>query len=631
MNRETFDIGDQVAEKFLNNRVRFAVILILVACGFIVMRLYYLQVLKGSKYVELSSSNRIRITTIPAPRGIIFSRHGDLLATNNPSFDLNLIPQDTPDADSVLAKISKLLKIPKETLQKNWARRRGRPPFEPVTLKKELPWQEMSQVLAHKKDLPGISIDVLPKRQYFAESFAPHVFGFLGEINRKEIAKYPPGRYRQGDLIGKFGLEKWGEQYLRGEKGGLQSEVDAFGNRQKILAEIAPSSGCNLVVTLDVELQKVAEALLEDKVGAIVAMKPSGEVLALASSPGFNAGLFSRGIQGDEWRKLTGNPLFPLMNRAIQSQQPPGSVFKIITAIAALEEKVVNPEEKIFCPGYYTIGNSTFRCWKKGGHGLVNLKEAIIRSCDTYFYTLGQRLGVDKIHTYATRFGLGAKTGIELDGEKPGLIPSSLWKRKRFGTSWQKGETCSVAIGQGYVMTTPLQIANFFCSLANGKTLPRPRLVDEVLCDTGRTITRFDDQKLRDLNISPETISRIKEALLGVVHDPTGTAQKVKIEGLEIGGKTGTAQVVSLRHSAGKEEDIPWKYKDHAWFACMAPVDNPEIIVVVFLEHGGHGGSAAGPLARELIAARLMPSAQTTPLSLSSEPAPSAPQAQEED
>jgi penicillin-binding protein 2 len=613
MNSDTVDISDHVAEKFFNARVRFAVILILIACVFIIMRLYYLQVLKGSKYVELSTSNRIRVSTIPAPRGIVFSRHNDLLVSNNPSFDLNLIPQDTPDPGSVLEKISALLNLNKEQLKKKLAAGRGRPPFEPITLKKELPWQEMSLVLAHKMDLPGITIDVIPKRLYFAENFAPHVFGFLGEIDRNEMAKNPRDLYRQGDLVGKFGLEKWGEQYLRGEKGGLQTEVDAFGNRQKILAEIEPTGGCNLFVTIDVGLQKVAEAQLKDKVGAVVAMKPTGEVLALASSPGFDASLFSRGIDYGEWNKLTNNPLHPLLNRAIQTAQPPGSVFKILTAIAALEEHVIDPSEQVFCPGYFTLGNTTFRCWKKGGHGSVAMHDAIVRSCDTYFYTVGQRLGVDRIQKYAALFGLGDKTGIELDGEKKGLIPSESWKKKRYGIAWQKGETCSISIGQGYVQTTPLQIANFFCAIANGKYLPRPRLVEEVRCDNDRQKTSFENEKIWDLNISPKTLSFIKEALLGVVHDPTGTATKVKIEGLTIGGKTGTAQVVSRQLASGGE-DSPWKYRDHAWFACMAPVEKPEIIVVVFLEHGGHGGSAAGPIAREMVAASLLPSAQKTPL-----------------
>ena len=615
MNIDKIDISDHLVEKFLNNRVRLAVILMLIACAFIIARLYYLQILKGNKYVELSINNRLRITTIAAPRGIIFSKKNEVLAANNPSFDLNLIPQDTPNINAVLEKISALFNISKQQMQKKVAAQRGRPPFEPVTLKKELPWEEMSLALTNKMDLPGISIDVLPKRYYCTESFAPHVFGFLGEIDRNELEKQPQGLYRPGDLIGKFGLEKWGEQYLRGTKGGLQTEVDAYGNRQKVLAEIEPACGCNLVVTLDVGVQKTAEALLKDKVGAVVAIKPAtGEIIALASSPGFNANPFARGIDYTEWGKLTSNPLFPLLNRAIQTQQPPGSVFKIITAIAALEEKVIDPSEQVFCPGYYTMGNTTFRCWKKGGHGSVSMHDAIVRSCDTYFYTVGQRLGVDRIHKYATMFGLGDKTGIELDGEKKGLIPSEAWKKKHFGVPWQKGETCSIAIGQGYVQTTPLQIANAFCGIANGSFIARPRLVVEARCNNDQEKTVFETEKLRDLPVSPKTINFIKEAIMGVVHDPTGTATKVRIEGLTIGGKTGTAQVVSSRFVASREEDVPWQYKDHAWFVCMSPVEKPEIVVSVFLEHGGHGGSAAGPIAREVVAAYLKPEAMKTPL-----------------
>ena len=613
MNIDIVDISDNLVGKFLNNRVRIAVILMLFACCFIVARLYYLQILKGSKYVELSTNNRIRVTTIAAPRGFVFSQKKEVLASNNPSFDLNLIPQDTPDVDGVLEKISTLLGLDKQSLKKRVAGQRGRPPFEPVTLKKELPWEEMSLVLTNKMDLHGISIDVQPKRYYSQGFFATHAFGFLGEIDRNELAKYPQGIYRQGDLIGKFGLEKWGEQYLRGQKGGVQTEVDAYGNRQKVLAEIDPTVGCNMVVTLDVRVQRVAEEQLKDKVGAVVAMNPAtGEILALASSPAFNANLFARGIDYAEWNKLTTDPLHPLLNRAIQTQQPPGSVFKIITAIAALEEKVIDPSERIFCPGYYNLGNTTFRCWKKGGHGSVNMHEAIVRSCDTYFYTVGQRLGVDRIHKYATMFGLGEKTGIELEGEKSGLIPSEAWKKKKYGVVWQKGETTSIAVGQGYIQTTPLQIATFFCGVANGSFIPRPRLVHEVDCDINNEKVFFQTEK-RALPVSPKTIAFIKEALMGVVHDPTGTATKVRIDGLTIGGKTGTAQVVGRRFVASKEEDIPWQYKDHAWFVCMAPVEKPEIVVSVFLEHGGHGGSAAGPVARAVVAAYLKPPLQKTP------------------
>jgi len=596
------DFNENIIEKNLNKKIRLAAVLISITFCFIVFRLYYLQILKGSKFTELSTNNRIRITTLPAPRGIILSKNRDVLVTNIPSFDLNLIPQDTPDHNKVLEDLSALLCIDRSVLQKKYDSQRGRPPFEPVTLKKELSWNEMSLVLSQKLDLPGISIDVVPKRLYCGDSFAPHVFGFLGEVDRNELKKHVQDDYILGDLIGKFGLEKWGEQYLHGRRGGLKSEVDAYGNRQKILAEIEPVAGCNITVSLLPQLQKAAEEALQEKTGAIVAMNPySGEIFALASKPCFDSNLFSRGIDSKEWEKLIKNPLHPLLNRAIQTQQPPGSVFKIITAIAALEEKAVDPNTKIFCPGYLSLGSRSFGCWKKHGHGLMNMHDAIVQSCDVYFYTVGLRVGIDAINKYARMFGLGDKTGIEIEGEKEGLIPSQEWKKKRFGYPWQKGETLNTSIGQGFVLCTPLQIACFFCGLANGSYIPQPRIIDSVDC--GNKQMAFRSKKIKTIAVSPETISLIREALSGVVQEPAGTASKAKINNVTVGGKTGTAQVISKKSFMEKAIKTPWIYEDHAWFAAFAPVEKPEIVVSVFVEHGGHGGSAAAPLAKKILEA----------------------------
>jgi len=604
------DFNENILEKFLNKKIRIAALLITLSFLFIFFRLYYLQILKGNKFAELSTNNRIRITKIPAPRGIIFSKNKDIFVTNNPSFDLNLIPQDTVDHRKILDAVASLLNINRVVLQKKFDSQKGRPPFEPITLKKELSWEEMSLVLSKKMDLQGISIDVVPKRLYCGEMYASHIFGFLGEVDKNEMLKHPPDEYILGDLIGKFGLEKWGEKYLHGQRGGQQSEVDAYGNRQKVLAEIDPAAGCNVTISLVPHVQKTAEDMLKDKTGTVVAMNPqTGELIALASSPGFDANLFARGIDSKEWERLTKNSRHPLLNRAIQTQQPPGSVFKIVTAIAALEEKAIDPNAKIFCPGYLSLGSRSFGCWKKHGHGLMNMHEAIVQSCDVYFYTIGLRVGIDNIHKYATMFGLGAKTGFELEGEKPGLIPSQEWKKNKFSYPWQKGETLNTAIGQGFVLCTPLQLANFFCGIANGTHIPKPRIVLAVDCEN--KAVAFEAEKIKALTVSPATLSFIRDALTGVVNEPSGTGSKAKIPNILVGGKTGTAQVISKRSVTEKYEDTPWLLQDHAWFVSFAPTDKPEIVVSVFVEHGGHGGSVAAPIAKHIIESYLVQSDQT--------------------
>jgi penicillin-binding protein 2 len=593
------NFDENIIEKNLNKKIRFSVILIVLSFFFIFFRLWYLQILNGSTYTKLSINNRIRVTKIPAPRGIILSKNKDIFVKSTPSFDLNLIPQDTPDIQKVLNKVSDLLDIDIDNLKKTIKKKEGRPPFEPITLKKELSWNEMSLFLSRKMDFQGLTIDVVPKRLYCIESFASHVFGFLGMINSDELNKQGDIAYSSGDLIGKYGLEKWGEKYLRGKKGGLQSEVDVFGNRQKILAEIKPVPGNNIIISIEPNIQNTAEDLLKEKNGAIVAMDPqNGDIFALASSPGFDSNLFARGIEYDEWEKLINNSFHPLMNKAIQCQQPPGSVFKVITAVAALEEKAVDPNQKFFCPGYFKLGNRRFNCWKKGGHGWMNMKEAITESCDCYFYNISLRMGVDVIAKYAKMFMLGEKTGIELEGEKEGFIPTSKWKKKRFSVSWQKGETLNTAIGQGFLLTTPLQMAEFFSAIATGKTIPKPRIVLNI---DGENIKKtFKQEILKRVNISKETISFIKDALVAVVNNKKGTGRGARLEGVLVAGKTGTAQVISKKVDID-DKDVPIEFKDHAWFVCFAPAEKPQIVVTVFIENGGSGGKVAAPIAKEII------------------------------
>ncbi len=587
-------------EKGLVKKIKITAVLITLFLFFIFSRLWYLQIIKGEKYNELSINNRIRITKIPDSRGRILSKRNEVLVKNIPSFDLNLIPQDTPDIKKSIKDVAGLLNIDPKILWKKYEKKKNRPPFEPLTLKEELLWKEMSLVLSKKTDLPGVTVVVVPKRFYCLDNFAPHVFGFLGKANSKDLKKYGSKKYLTNDLIGKYGLERWGEKYLKGKPGGRQTEVDAFGNRKKILAEISPINGQDIIISIDPVLQKKAEELLKDKVGAVVAMDPNnGEIFVLASSPGFNSNHFARGIGQKKWSALINNPDKPLLNRALQSQQPPGSIFKTITAIAALEEKAVDPHKKIFCPGYYKIGNRTFRCWKGGGHGWVDMKEAITQSCDCYFYNIGLAVGIENISKYAKMFGLGEKTGLAYENEKKGLVPNSKWKEKKHGSPWQKGETLNTSIGQGFLLTTPLQIAAAYCGIANGKYIPKPRVVLEI--KENAVTQAFKEEKTHKIRVSEKTLSYIRDALVSTVNEPVGTGRRAKLKNILVAGKTGTAQVVSKKNRGPEEKEIPFKFRDHAWFVAFAPAKKPEIVVCVLIEHGGHGGVVAAPIAKEII------------------------------
>ena len=590
--------SSHVLEKDFNKKIPIAVMVLLVFVFFVLFRLWYLQILKGALYCDLSTNNRVRVTKTPAPRGFVFSQNGAVLVENIPSFDLTIIPQDIPDEDAVLEPLSLLLHEPLDGFKKKFVQARGRPPFEPVVLKQDLSWKEMSLVLSNKIDLPGVNIDVVPRRVYGLGSSLCHLVGYLGEVDRNDLKKELSRNYSRGDKIGKCGIEKWGELYLRGKPGGHQTEVDALGHKKNILAEIDPVPGADLFLAIDPRAQKAADRMLTGKKGAVVAMNPhTGDVLAMASSPGFDPNLFSRGIEGKEWDQLIRNPLNPLLNRALQSQQPPGSVFKIVVALAALEEGFVDPEKELACPGYFKLGDHTFSCWRKEGHGAVNLRRAIVESCDVYFYQLGNAVGINTIAKYAKLLGLGEKTGIELEEEKNGIVPTPEWKKTLYGTKWQRGETINTAIGQGYVLTTPLQIASAFCAIANESFVPKPRIVVKI--KDGDDVFSLPAEKRKELHLSKKTLSFIKEALSGVVNDPQGTGTKAKIEGLVVAGKTGTAQVVSKAAAAGGSRSAG--AEDHAWFVAMAPADNPQIVVSVLIENGGHGGSVAAPVAREII------------------------------
>ncbi len=415
--------------------------------------------------------------------------------------------------------------------------------------------------------------------------------------------------YQSGDLIGQYGLERTYESVLRGHYGSGQVEVDAFGREMQVIAARPPRPGSNLILTLDLHLQQLAERLLEQHTGSIIALDPrSGQILALASSPAFDPNIFAMRLSTADWTALTSSPKYPLHNRALQGQYPPGSIFKIVVALAALEEGVITSRTTKFCPGHYVYGRRTYRDWKRGGHGLVNLRQALTQSCDVYFYGVGRELGVDRIAQYARAFGLGQATGFAPDIEKSGLVPSTQWKRQARGQPWYPGETLSVAIGQGYMLLTPLQAVTMIATLANGGTLYKPYVVLRQESADGTVLHEATPTVLRTLQVNPQHVTAVQQGLWSVVHDPKGTGKKARHDHVAIAGKTGTAQVVRLQKSAGHrqhQEQIPEDQRDHAWFVAFAPFEAPRIAVVVMIEHAGKGGSYFADYATAIIQAHL--------------------------
>lgn len=568
----------------------------------LVLRLFFIQVVQGERYTYLSENNRVRIKKIPGTRGMVFDRRGELLIDSRPSFDLLFVPEDSDNPEATVRQLARHLGRDEKEFLAVLEENKSRPPFMELVLGRDVDWASVVAVETHQLDLPGVTLRIRPRRSYINSGMAAHVVGYLGEIGPKQLSALKDRGYALGDEIGQFGLEKHWEEFLRGRSGGQQVEVDALGRRVRVLHEVPDVPGYNVHLTLDQELQETAYEALHGKEGAIVVLDVhSGAVLAMVSTPVFDPNAFARGITSEEWRALTRDRLRPLNNRAIQGQYPPGSTFKIVMTIAALEEGIIHPEHRIFDPGHFVVGNRAFRDWKKEGHGWVDLHKAIVESCDVYFYQLGQRIGVDRIAQYARLLGLGEKTGIELDDEKSGLVPDTAWKRKRFRQPWYPGETPSLAIGQGYLTVTPLQMANMTAAVANGGILYRPWFVRRVESLDGRLIREYGPEPIRSIPLKQTTLDQVRSAMWDVVRGARGTGGAARSNIVTVAGKTGTAQVVEMRGAYVKSEDLTYFHRDHAWFIAYAPADDPKIAVVTLVEHGGHGGSAAAPLAKKVI------------------------------
>lgn len=598
INKSPFSIESD----YLRARIAYATLSIFLVFLFIVGRLWYLQVFKGEEFRVLSENNRTRVQDLLPTRGLILDATGRILVDNYPAYDLGIVRENVRDAQELKLRLSRLLNMPLSRLDKAFKEARSTPSFKPALIRADLAWEELAALEVHRFELPGTLITIRPRRKYLNESLAAHAIGYLGEVNTAQLKKDEWEHKRVGDLVGQCGVEQAWESALEGRRGYSREEVDAFGRVQRVIERMPATPGHNLHLTIIAQLQKAAEKALAGKAGAIVALEAqTGRVLAMASSPSFSQEDFVQGISPAKWRALVNHPLHPLENRVISGQYMPGSTFKIVSALAALEEGIVTPSTKITCTGAYAFGNRLFRCWKAGGHGAVDLHRAIVESCDVYFYDIGKKIGIDTLAKYSRMLGLGEKTGLGVGSEKSGLVPTAEWKKRRTGEPWQQGENLSVIIGQGYNLATPLQMARMVAAVVNGGYLYKPFIARQVTDAEGEPIETYEPQLVRRLDIAPESLELVKQALAGVVSEPGGTGGRARVRGVRVGGKTGTAQVVAQAGVQEDDEDIPYRLRDHAWFVAFAPVKDPVISVAVIVEHGGHGSSAAAPLAQKVL------------------------------
>jgi len=591
----------------VRKKIKVYAVLVIISFLVVLMRIWYLQILRGEDFMGQSEENRIRKISLPDYRGTIKDRQGETIVNIRPSFSLYITPEDAGDFSESLKFLSRLIDINEDKLRNDI---RQSPLFKDILIKRDISRKEIAYIEENKMLLPGIHIKVQPLRSYVHKDFASHVLGYLGEVSKSDLKTEVFGRYEQGDMIGKNGLEKIYESNLKGKKGFKEVEVDVSGRELKTLRKLSPKTGNSLVLTLDNRVQNKLEKLMvktsgQDFVkGSVVVMKvQSGEIVAMVSKPSFDPNLFATGISKNKWNRLLSDKKNPLQNRAIDGQYPPASTYKMITAYAALSEKLVEPESTIFCSGRFRLGKRDYRCWKKRGHGHMNLHKAMVQSCDVYFYTLGHRLGIDSLAKYAKKLGLGELTGIELKGEKRGLVPSTRWKQKNKKEPWFPGETISASIGQGYNLMTPLQSVSMISTIASGGLLVRPYLVKKIESSDGKLIKEFFPEVKRNISIDPDVLKHIKEGLRGVVYDARGTGHRARLKNIIVSGKTGTAQVVGMKDSdeIDPEAEIPYQFRDHAWFVAFAPYDKPEVAVAVIIEHGGHGGDTAAPIARQVL------------------------------
>lgn len=565
--------------------MRLKIFLAAIVISFVLLLtgLFYMQILKGKYYKNLSEQNRIVIVPLTAPRGKIYDRNKKLLVDNRVSFDASLIYGDAKDVGKLASFLSDVLKTDEKDLVSKMLNAKSRP-FAPITMVEDIGRKNAIILEQYRIDYPGLIVTTKPKRNYIYQNTASDIIGYLGKISEEELSRFKRYGYRMTDLVGRAGVERRYNTYLRGTQGGMQVETDSLGRQKNILYIKEPQIGKHLHLTIDIDLQKYCDNLMAKKRGCIIAMDPkSGEVFAFVSKPNFNPSVFIRPGPNEEVKKILGsrNEDYPLLNRGISCAYPPGSIFKIVVAAAALDTGKFPSDGTFTCSGYYNLSKKIFRCWKEKGHGVQHIDEAIKNSCNVFFYQLGLKAGVENISLYAKKFGFGRPTYIDLPGEISGLVPTSQWKRLAKKEAWYGGDTVNYSIGQGYLLVTPIQVVCMMSAFANGGYLVRPYIVEEI------DNIKISNPKIEKIDVSGDTLNLIRAGLKKVVNDPLGTGMKAKLEDILIAGKTGTAQ-----NPEGKA---------HGWFSGFAPFDNPKICVIVFIEFGGKGGLEASIIARKVI------------------------------
>jgi penicillin-binding protein 2 len=578
-------------------------------------RMYYLQVIESEKYKVLADENRISLRLLAPRRGRVLARDGEVLAVNQLNYRVVVTPEQTGSVPATLDVISNILNLSegeRRRILREVARKRR---FLPITIRDNLSWEEVARIAVNAQDLPGVTIDSGSSRYYPYGPELAHLVGYVAppaesDLTGDPLLELPDFR------IGRNGVERVYDLAMRGKAGTTQLEVNATGRPIRELARVEGEPGLDIALTIDLQLQRKLNALMaQQESGAAVLLDVhSGEILALSSTPSYDPNEFSKGIPANLWRQLISDNRHPLNNKAVSGAFAPGSTFKMMTAIAALEAGTITPEQRVGCRGHVELGDAKFHCWKKGGHGPVDLVDGIKYSCDVYFYELARRTGIDKIAEVAKRFGLGQIVGIDLPNEKSGLIPTRAWKRATFGAAWAQGESLVNGIGQGYITATPLQLAVMTARLVNGGYAVQPRLTRDLI--SGRVAAERPVQTWPQVGVQPQIVNLVLRGTRAVVNDPRGTAFKARIIDKQnpqfaMGGKTGTAQVRRIteeerRVGLRKLEQVPWRERDHALFVAYAPVDDPKYAVAVVVEHGGGGSTVAAPIARDILHATLL-------------------------
>jgi len=547
------------------------------------LRLWQVQIVQGDYFLRLSEENRLRVTSIAAPRGLIVDRRGRPVVVNRPAFTVSLLPMEMRKPKQEVAVVARLLGLDPTEVERKIAEGRDRP-FAPVRVRRDVPKEVVAAIEESRMDLPGVIVEVEPVRHYPYHDLAAHLLGYLGEVSDRELRTLRNQGYESGELIGKDGVERTYGRYLRGRNGVIQAEVDAQGRPLRTLGTVPAVPGDTVVLGLDLDVQQAAEAALGDRLGTVVAMDPrTGAIVAFVSHPAFDPNLFSAGITTAAWNSLLHDPHQPLVNRALTGGYPTGSVFKIVTASAALDLGLVSPQTRFYCPGFYNLGGHIFHDHE--AHGNLNFLDAIAQSCNVVFWTVSRPVGPAHLAEYARKYGLGEVTGIDLPQESPGVIPDPDWKARTYRQPWYAGDTLNAAVGQGYVLATPLQVARMIAAVANGGELVTPHAVTEIRAPNGGKLLHVSPPPAGRVRVSAQTMAVLQTGLAAVVS--RGTASSIQIPGLTVAGKTGTAE---SPHG-----------KPYAWFAGYAPADAPRLAVVAMVENAGYGAEFAAPIVRRVL------------------------------